>query len=121
LPFAVALSWDAATTVNQITCHKLLVKVFDEVFQTLLTSGLREKVATFGGCFSFRSQRTGSKLSTHAWGIAVDLNPATNAQGAAGDMDMGVIAIFQKAGFTWGGEWEGRSRDPMHFQFCSGY
>jgi hypothetical protein len=76
----------------------------------------------FGGCFSFRPQRTGTKLSTHAWGIALDLNPESNAQGTAGNMDARVVAIFKQAGFTWGGDWHGRVRDPIrHFQFCTGY
>ena len=121
LPFPLKLSWDEATSVTQMTCHKKLVDVFAEVFGHIVRAGLQAKVQSFGGCFSFRPQRTGSKLSTHAWGIAVDLNPATNAQGSAGDMDAGVVEIFHAAGFTWGGSWAGRVRDPMHFQFCSGY
>jgi hypothetical protein len=121
LPFALKLSWDHATSVTQMTCHKRLVDVFAEVFDRIAAGGLREKTKTLGGCFSFRPQRNGSKLSAHAWGIAIDLNTATNEQGSSGDMDAGIVKIFVAAGFTWGGEWEGKRRDPMHFQFCSGY
>ena len=87
LLFALQLSWDLTTSVSQMTCHKRLVEVFASVLQRIQTGGLKGTIKTFGGCFSFRPQRTGSKLSTHAWGIAIDLNPATNAQGSAGDMD----------------------------------
>jgi len=104
-----------------ITCHKLLASVFTGVFDRIQSSGLQSKITSFGGCFSFRPQRTGTKLSTHAWGIAIDLNPETNEQGTAGNMDSGLIATFREAGFKWGGDWQGRSRDPMHFQFCTGY
>jgi D-alanyl-D-alanine carboxypeptidase len=121
LPFPLPLSWDAASSVNQMTCHKKLAGVFADVFRRIQEQGLEERVKTFGGCFSFRLQRTGSKLSTHAWGIAIDLNPQTNAQGSAGDMDAQVVQIFGGAGFTWGGEWPGKRKDPMHFQFCSGF
>jgi hypothetical protein len=121
LPFPIILSWDHATSVKQMTCHRKLADVFGEVFARLEAGGLQERIKTFGGCFSFRQQRTGSKLSAHAWGIAVDLNPETNAQGTAGDMDAEVIEVFRAAGFEWGGDWEGKVRDPMHFQFCSGY
>jgi len=104
-----------------MTCHKRLADVFRDALQRAQIAGMQDKIETFGGCFSFRPQRTGSKLSTHAWGIAIDLNPASNAQGSLGDMDPGLIAIFRSAGFEWGGEWTGIRRDPMHFQFCTGY
>jgi D-alanyl-D-alanine carboxypeptidase len=121
LPFPMTLSWDHSQTVSAITCHKLLANAFTGVFDRIRSSGLESQVTSFGGCFSFRSQRTGTNLSTHAWGIAIDLNPETNAQGTAGDMDEELISIFRGAGFKWGGDWQGRSRDPMHFQFCTGY
>jgi hypothetical protein len=121
LPFPLTLSWDEATSVRQITCHRRLAGIFGDVFQRVEQEGIQDQIRTFGGCFSFRPQRTGSKLSTHAWGIAIDLNPQTNAQGTAGDMDGRVVAIFHDAGFQWGGHWPGGKKDPMHFQYCSGY
>jgi D-alanyl-D-alanine carboxypeptidase len=121
LPFPLPLSWDKSRAVTQMTCHRLISGIFTDVFGRLQTSGLQEKITSFGGCFSFRPQRTGTKLSTHSWGIAIDLNPESNAQGTVGDMDSGVVGIFRDAGFEWGGDWQGRIRDPMHFQFCAGY
>jgi hypothetical protein len=121
LPFQLPLSWDKSRMVDHITCHKLVAGNFTQVLAEIQSAGLQEKITTFGGCFAFRPQRTGTKLSTHAWGIAIDLNPESNAQGTDGSMDAGIIAIFKQAGFTWGGDWKGRERDPMHFQFCTGY
>jgi hypothetical protein len=121
LPFPMIISWDHSQSVSAITCHKLLAGVFGSVFTQLQSAGLQNKITSFGGCFSFRPQRTGTKLSTHAWGIAIDLNPETNQQGTAGNMDYAVITAFREAGFKWGGDWTGKSRDPMHFQFCTGY
>jgi hypothetical protein len=121
LPFPLAIAWDQETSITQMTCHTRLTEVFTDVFATIQSQGLQPKLQTFGGCFAFRPQRTGSKLSAHAWGIAIDLNPGSNAQGSAGEMDSGVVEIFREAGFTWGGEREGPKRDPMHFQYCTGY
>jgi hypothetical protein len=121
LPFPLALSWDHSRRVEHITCHRLLQSAFESVFAALVKSGLQSKITSFSGCFSFRPQRTGTELSTHSWGIAIDLNPETNAQGTFGNMDAGVVGIFREAGFEWGGEWQGRVCDPMHFQFCTGY
>ena len=121
LPFPVPLSWDKSRSVTQMTCHKLMADIFADVFAQLQSAGLQEKITTFGGCFSFRPQRTGTKLSAHSWGIAIDLNPEENEQGTVGNMDPGVVEIFRDAGFEWGGGWQGKVRDPMHFQFCAGY
>ena len=121
LPFAITLSWDHTKTVSQMTCHQKLAEIFISVFTEILNRGLQPQVASFGGCFAFRPQRTGAKLSTHCWGVAIDLNPETNHQGTQGDMDPRIIEIFRDAGFSWGGDWTEKRRDPMHFQFCTGY
>ena len=121
LPFPLTLSWDHLRSVHRITCNKKLGATFADTFSRIQSAGLQLKITGFGGCFSFRPQRTGGKVSTHAWGIAIDLNPESNAQGTAGDMDAGLVAIFKQAGFSWGGEWQGKARDSMHFQFCTGY
>jgi hypothetical protein len=73
LPFPMVLSWDRTRTVHQITCHKVLSGIFADVFLQIQRAGLQNKITGFGGCFSFRPQRTGTKLSAHAWGIAIDL------------------------------------------------
>lgn len=121
LPFPLTLSWDPSRAVNSMTCHKLLTSTFTDAFMRIQNAGLQSILTSFAGCFSFRPQRMGTKLSTHAWGIAVDLNPESNEQGTAGNMDPAIVSIFRDAGFEWGGDWQGRSRDPMHFQFCTGY
>ncbi len=113
--------WDNSRTISSIRCHVFLAERFLAVFEKISRLGLSDKAQFFGGCFNFRPKRNGTGLSTHSWGIAIDLNPVTNAKGGRGDMDPGVIAIFEEFGFIWGGDWPGRTRDPMHFQYCSGY
>ncbi len=81
LPFPLMLSFDHSTTITHFTCHKLLIEVFADVFEQIVSNGLQAKITNFGGCFAFRSQRAGTKLSTHSWGIAIDLNPETNPAG----------------------------------------
>jgi len=120
LPFALPLSWDKSRTMTQLTCHKSMAGLFTDVFGHLQTSGLQKTITSFGGCFSFRPQRTDTKLSAHSWGIAIDLNPEPNAQGTSGNMHPAVVGAFRDSGFKWGGDWQGRARDPMHFQFCTG-
>lgn len=121
LPFPIRLSWDATKQARSVYCHKKLVPVFTGVFGEIRRRELDGKVRTYGGCFAFRPKRSGSKLSTHSWGIAIDLNPETNTMGKPGDMPAGIVKAFKDFGFLWGGDWAGKNRDPMHFQYCTGY
>jgi hypothetical protein len=121
LPFPLPLAWNPSKSVNRMTCHRRMVEIFSAAFDQVLASKLQAKIFSFGGCFAFRQQRTGARLSAHSWGIAIDLNTGTNKQGSVGNMDAALVEIFREAGFEWGGEWSGKVRDPMHFQFCSGY
>lgn len=121
LPLALALSWDTSRRITKLYCHKKLAPVFLDVFEDIQREGLRGEIRTFGGCFNYRAKRAASKLSTHSWAIAIDINPETNAMGTNGDMHPGVVEIFQAHGFKWGGDWPGRNKDSMHFQFCTGY
>lgn len=121
LPFAIPLSWDRSQQVKAICCHILLAPVVSELFAQIDRQGLKGRIKTYGGCFNYRPKRQSSKLSTHCWGIAIDLNPETNRQGSTGGMHPEIVALFRGYGFKWGGDWTGKSRDPMHFQYCTGY
>ncbi len=73
------------------------------------------------GCFAPRPKRINGDLSTHSWGIAVDLNAAQNPMRSpmVRDIPDAWIAEFEKRGFTWGGRFP--TPDAMHFQYVSGY
>lgn len=121
LPFAIPLSWAPDKKVKRLYCHKKLGLVFKAVFDEIVEKKLVGKIVSFGGCFNYRLMRRSYKLSTHSWGIAIDLNVKTNLVGTPGDMDPLIVEIFKRHGFIWGGDWSGSRCDPMHFQFCEGY
>jgi hypothetical protein len=109
--------------LRRLYCHRKLAPVLTGAFEEIATSGLAAAIRTFDGCFCPRYKRRTSRdlPSVHCWGIALDLNARTNQQGTHGDMSPALIAVFRKHGFKWGGDWRGRYRDPMHFQYCMGY
>ncbi len=104
---------------TKIWCHRLLAVEIEGVLREIHAAGLWHLIKTIG-CYNFRKARgLAHKLSTHCWGIALDINSATNALGTVGDMDPRIVAIFEKRGWTWGGRWS--RRDDMHFQYCGAY
>jgi len=63
----------------------------------------------------------GCVLSTHAFGISVDINWDENCNGCSSfTMPMEIVDIFESYGFRWGGRYKsifGSRIDPMHFEY----
>ena len=53
-------------------------------------------------------------MSAHSYGMAIDINAATNKMYTKGDMNPRIVETFLKYGFEWGGNFT--RLDPMHFQ-----
>ena len=64
-----------------------------------------------------RTGRDTGVRSKHADGAAIDVNWHENARGTQGKIDPELArSIAEKWGLVWGGDWEGKKRDPMHFE-----
>lgn len=126
LPFPLRIAWDVKTTTTKLRCHKLVADNFIAVFNELLEVYGYDKIKElgidlYGGCFNFRKMRGGSEWSKHAFGIAIDLDPARNtlhethatARFARPEYKQ-MIDIFYKHGFiSLGRE---KDYDWMHFE-----
>ena len=71
--------------------------------------------------YNHRTTRSGSRLSDHAYGSAVDVNWSHNfdtgdGSSAAVRENEAVIEAFASQGFYWGGDWQS-SKDDMHFTY----
>jgi hypothetical protein len=118
LPATLKLSW-ANESIQVLACHKLMEDVFTSVFQTLFDKGMWEQIVNFGGIYNDRSVKGSSKVSTHAWGISVDIDTLNNPLGKAPKMDLKLVKVFEDHGFEWGGRWT--RPDGMHHQYARGY
>lgn len=127
LPYPMRIAWDLKVTTSKMQCHRLVAANFINVFNDLLDNYGLEKlqelgIDLFGGCVNVRTMRgSKTKWSRHAWGIAIDLDPARNglkvkspiAQFSKPDYKK-MNSIFYKHGFIGLGLEE--NRDWMHFE-----
>ncbi|MCC6483364.1 MAG: M15 family metallopeptidase [Armatimonadetes bacterium] len=128
------------TKVRTIRIHKLLAPDLQQIFTEIwdatriivkqergygystawYDNRTREKLHDLGldqfsGSYNFRPVRGGTQLSSHAFGIAIDIDAVHNPQGTKGRMPAFVVDIFERHGWQWGGRW--RRIDPQHMQF----
>ncbi len=127
LPYPMRIAWDTSKTVTKISCHRFIADRLNTVFTELLVSYGYDEIKElgidlFGGCLNVRLQRgSKTKWSRHAWGIAIDLDPARNqlkwgkdkAQFAKPEYKP-MIDIFYKHGFV--GLGPEKNYDWMHFE-----
>lgn len=83
VPWRMVLAWDHAQVVTSFRCHELVAasaqRAFDRIAAAHSLVQIRDLgLHLFGGCFNHRVKRGGSSLSTHAYGIAIDFDPARN-------------------------------------------
>ena len=129
-PYPLRLSWDLDTKVSRIRCALAVAQdlqaIFEDIFRHYdhdVSKVQAARMDIYGGCYNFRRKRGLAGLSTHAYGIAIDLDPDRNGLGVKWEKDKGmmpeaIVEIFERHGWTWGGRWKNRP-DPMHFQATS--
>lgn len=137
--------------VNQLIADEI-VEIFKELFdarypieQIVLVDDFdaddnKSMEANNTSCFNYRFVEGTTKLSNHAYGMAIDINPLYNPYIREVDGETVIVPengveyadrmleceyyiqkndvlyhAFIKRGFTWGGEWES-SKDYQHFQ-----
>lgn len=125
-PFPMYLAWDKTKQISKITCHKLiaddLLNALTEILEHYGLADIKDlNIDIYGGCLNVRKMRGGKKYSTHAWGVAIDLDPANNKlrwdrfkASFAGEHYDVMFNIFKKHGFySLGKE---KDYDWMHLQ-----
>jgi len=125
-PYDLRLAWDVKTTVSKITCHKKVAESLVGILEDLRDHFGLDKLKQlgldlYGGAFNNRKMRGGKNLSTHAWGVAIDLDPARNrlkwddtkAQFAKPEYKF-LLDAFSAEG--WVSLGEAKNYDWMHFQ-----
>jgi hypothetical protein len=97
-----------------------LKEISDELEE--LPEGFHKYLKRTGGTFNWRYIAGTKRLSTHAFGTAIDINTQYSDYWKwNGDMvwrnriPMEIVEIFERHGFIWGGKWY--HYDTMHFEY----
>jgi hypothetical protein len=125
-PYPLKLAWNPSKIVTRLTCHKMvsssLLGVLEGMKDHYSFSGLSDLgLDLYGGVYNKRKMRGGSKLSTHAWGVAIDLDPDhnqlkwdhTRARFAKSEYQFMRNAFGEEGWVSLG---ESKDYDWMHFQ-----
>lgn len=128
LPVAFVVAWNRDQAISVFYCHEKVAKPMQSIFEEAVkaygpTRYSALALDVYGGCYNYRKMRGGKALSTHAYGIATDLDPENNqlkwgrekAKFARPEYDVfwniveahGAISLGRAANMDW-----------MHFQFA---
>lgn len=150
-------NFEGEPTEGELICNAAIAQDLVEIFYELYKAEYRiEKIRLideYGGddnlsmadnntsCFNYRVVEGSTKLSKHAYGLAIDINPFYNPyvrynedgslhidpQGSEAYADRSAgfpykidendlcLKLFKEHGFTWGGDWNSM-KDYQHFQ-----
>jgi hypothetical protein len=108
---------------SRIKVHQKVARQFENLFTDWENEGLMDLILSYDGSFNPRMIRgTDNKLSSHSYGIAIDINASWNSPGIIppGSQITGsvrkLVETANRNGFFWGGHF--KRYDGMHFEIA---
>jgi hypothetical protein len=108
--------------LGDVTCNVAIMGPLEAAMREITDRGLGSLINTAdfqyeGGCWNPRAARViaGGALSSHSWGMAIDINVAKNPLGGTPHQDPRLVAIMAAHGFAWGGRF--LRPDGAHFEW----
>lgn len=104
--------------VKTVRCHQRVAESLHRAISEIAAGPHARILREYAGCYNYRPMRGGTRTSTHAWGIAIDLSPVRNGNAThwptRANMPIEVMESFAREGWLSAGAFWGR--DAMHFQ-----
>ncbi len=118
----VTIKWfgkkNQVTRINGI--DKKLIKISKELDK--LPKNMKKYLKNSAGAYYWRYISGTKRLSTHSFGIAIDINVKysnywkwSKSLKYQNRIPQEIVKIFEKEGFIWGGKWY--HYDTMHFEY----
>ena len=99
---------------RRLTVHRDAAPSFKRFLDQLEERGY--KVNSLGGYAARGNRSNPGRLSEHAFGNAIDINPSSNPfRSDKTDMPADISRMAAENGLSWGGDW--RHKDNMHFEW----
>jgi len=105
---------------HSVQVNKTVADDFKRFLRALKKTGY--DIDSIGG-YANRNIAGTSTRSLHSYGLAIDINPSSNPvyygsrRGMHENLPRGIGRLAKRYGITWGGNWHGSKKDPMHFSF----
>ena len=121
LPFPMRASWDRSIIIRRQPFHRLVAPAALDALEAIAAQVPPEYLRVCdldvtGGVLCHRPKRgAGGELSTHAWGIAIDICPHLGPMGGPDLIPAFITEAFTARGFHQ------LEHDTMHFQACRAY
>jgi hypothetical protein len=111
------LRTQAVPLLGRVTCNVAFLPPLVHALREIQREGLGGLIRSTAGCFNARTvaRDPTAPPSDHAYGAAIDINAPENPYGATPTMDDRIVAIFDRWGFRWGGDF--LIPDGMHFEY----
>lgn len=116
------VDWRIFGSNQTVRIHERIVpaaQLVDAGIAEVMSDGLNYPIPA-AAAFVWRTVGGAVRFSAHAFGTAVDVNPAQNPYSRTNrlitNMPPWFRAIWNDAGFCWGGDWLG-AKDPMHYSW----
>src|SRR5919205_4190260 len=107
--YPLTLAFPPGTQVTKVLCHikvaDSLTRIFEQILAHYVTveAVKKARMHLFAGTYNFRKIGGANRLSTHSWGVSIDIDSAKNPQGkpydeSKGMMPKAVLKIFEAEG-----------------------
>jgi hypothetical protein len=117
VPFDMVFANDGTQKISTIRVHEATANYFKKALQLIMDRKLEGEARLFGGAYVARNVANTRIPSFHAWGAAIDFDPAGNPFDAGRDnasLSTSFAQTMEEAGFLSHGLL--LNRDWMHFE-----
>ena len=104
----------------KICIHKHFRPYLEAALSEIFAMNLQSEIRTVDDDYTVRMIKGSTDvLSTHSWGVSIDMNALANPVGSNGIWSEPFLTVMRRHKIFCGQDWLGR-KEPMHFSMVDG-